>query len=118
MMLESALQTAESCVSNVIRLALRVTPGDIRLLERWVSAGGPMGLCDAMAYPPSGDGPRTDHVLVWVRENPNPAYMVTPDGFAWCVTDCVRNEVLARLRSFEAALNFIRPVLPPRHVAA
>lgn len=70
-----------------------------------------MGLCDAsvsLATPGESD---TDYVMIWVRENPDPAYMVSPEGMDWLVTDSLRQRVLARQDSFEAALQFIRPVL-------
>ncbi len=35
-----------------------------------------------------------------------------PEGANWVVVDAVRQQTLARLPSFAAALNFIRPVLP------
>jgi hypothetical protein len=38
--------------------------------------------------------------------------MISPDGMYWKVTDCVRNLPLVRVRGFEEALHFIRPVLP------
>ena len=75
-----------------------------------------MRVCDASAIQSrrgqiQGVEPGTDYVLVWVRENPDPAYMVTPAGSNWTVTDCVRQQVLGQLRTFEEALEFIRPVL-------
>lgn len=77
-----------------------------------------MGLCDASAFLPNRLGlvasqtGRTDYVLVWVRENIDPAYMILPEGATWLVVDAVREQHLARVRTFAAALNFIRPVLP------
>ena len=70
-----------------------------------------MGLCDASPYLATPGESDTDYVLVWVRENPDPAYMVSPEGMHWQVIDCLRNERLSQHSSFEAALNFIRPVL-------
>jgi hypothetical protein len=71
-----------------------------------------MGLCDASAFFPDPGEPQRDYVLIWVRENSDPAYMVAPEGGGWLVTDALRQQPLATLSSFEAALNFIRPVLP------
>ncbi len=75
-----------------------------------------MGLCEASAFVPDRpgplEGPREDYVLIWVRENIDPAYMVLPDGAGWLVVDAVRQQTLARTRTFAAALHFIRPVLP------
>jgi hypothetical protein len=96
--------------ANVIPLRQRVTARHNALLARWLAAGERMGLCDAQAF--RQDAPRQgDYVLVWVRENPSPAYMVEPVGMRWVVTDLLRDQELARLSSFAVALNFIRPVL-------
>lgn len=82
------------------------------LLARWLEAGRRMGLCDASAFFPDRNDRRHDYVLVWVRENPDPAYMIKFAAGAWAVIDAVRERELARLSSFAAALQFIRPVLP------
>lgn len=102
---------------NVIVLHQRITPRHVALLARWLEAGRRMGLCDASAFQPerprlAAEGPRSDYVLIWVRENIDPAYMVIPDGAYWVVVDAVRHQDLARRASFAGALNFIRPVLP------
>jgi hypothetical protein len=100
-------------VSNVVPLHPRVMPRHTALLARWLAAGQRMGLCNAQAfYPGKSERDQRDYVLVWVRENADPAYMVHPEGTAWVVTDLVRQMVLMRLASFGAALNYIRPVLP------
>ncbi len=103
--------------ANVVVLHQRIIPRHTALLARWLEAGRRMGLCDASAFQPErprlqSEGPRHDYVLVWVRENIDPAYMVVPDGVQWVVVDAVRQQNLARLPSFAAALHFIRPVLP------
>lgn len=113
-----AMPDAESWAANVVPLHMRLVPRHMTVLHRWLEAGRPMGLCDACAYLPEAEGGRgagwsAEYVLVWVRENASPAYRVSPDGVAWTVTDCIQNRMLARLRSFEEALNFIRPVLQP-----
>jgi len=88
-------------------------PRHTALLARWLAAGQRMGLCNAEAfYPGKSERNRRDYVLVWVRENADPAYMVHPEATGWVVTDLVRQMVLVRQPSFVAALNFIRPVLP------
>ena len=110
---KTALRVPEEVRSgNVVEFRLSLLPRHGALLNRWLEAGRRMGLCDASVYPPEPtDGPTTDYVLVWVRENSEPAYMVTPEGMRWVVTDCVRHRVLARVRSFGEALHLIRPVL-------
>jgi hypothetical protein len=97
--------------SNVVALRQRITPRQTALLARWLQAGERMGLSDAHAVCRDASERRPDHVLVWVRENPNPAYMVEPQGMGWVVTDLLHQRVLARLPGFAGALNFIRPVL-------
>ena len=102
---------------NVVVLHPRVTTRHTALLARWLEAGRRMGLCDASAFFPDRMDRQRDYVLVWVRENPDPAYMIQSQGAAWIVTDAVRERELARLPSFGAALNFIRPVLPLEQAA-
>ena len=97
---------------NVVTLHARILPRHQALLTRWVDAGRRMGLCDASAFRPSGDAGPGEYVLVWVRENIDPAYMILPEGRMWVVVDAVRQQHLARVTSFDAALHAIRPVLP------
>jgi hypothetical protein len=98
--------------ANVTVLHPRISARQSALLARWVAAGQRMGLCDAHAYSPKRDERGLDYVLVWVRENADPAYMVQSQGTVWVITDLVRQQVLASKPSFGAALHFIRPVLP------
>ncbi len=98
---------------NVVPLQQRIMPSHTALLARWVEAGRCMGICDAsmfVPHVPAADA--ANYVLVWVRENIDPAYMIVPEGRQWTVVDAVRQQTLIRLRSFAEALNFIRPVLP------
>jgi hypothetical protein len=106
-----ASRVEASVASNVVVLRQRITARHSALLARWLQAGERMGLCDAHTYRPGAPDRHSDYVMVWVRENPDPAYMVEPVGMRWVVTDVVRQQVLARLPDFAAALNFIRPVL-------
>jgi hypothetical protein len=103
--------------AKIVPLRQRIMPHHRTLLAKWLEAGRRMGLCDASAFSPVRGETQSDYVLIWVRENADPAYMVTPEGMLWVVTDCLRQHTLARLGTFEAALHFIRPVLP-RSVAA
>jgi len=98
-------------VPNIVVLRQRLLTHHRELLARWLEAGRCMGLCDASAYQTGPDRAEPDYVLVWVRENPNPAYMITSEGMRWRVTDSIRGEPLASHASFEAALHAIRPVL-------
>ena len=76
-----------------------------------------MGLCDASTFVPERSTahgqPTTEYVLVWVRENIDPAYLIRPERIGWVVVDAVRDHELGRTRSFDAALQLIRPVLKP-----
>ncbi len=81
-------------------------------LLRWLHAGRRMGLHDGQVTVTSRPGePRVLQAVIWVRENADPAYTVTPGRANWTVSDCVRNQRLGEFRTFEAALDFIRPVL-------
>ncbi len=98
---------------NVVLLQQRILPSHTALLARWVEAGRRMGICDASMFVPHAPAAdAVNYVLVWVRENIDPAYMIVPEGRQWTVVDAVRQQNLTRLRSFAEALNFIRPVLP------
>jgi len=102
---------------NVVMLRQRLLAHHRAVLRRWLDAGRRMGLCDASVCHPLPGAAGPDYVLVWVRENPDPAYMIVPESMRWQITDCIRGNVLARHTSFEAALHAIRPVLD-RHEAA
>ena len=80
-----------------------------------------MGLCDVDVAPRAAaqrDTAMIEHVLVWVRENADPAYMIRPEGMRWQVIDHVRSHKLGNFPSFEAALHCIRPVLTTDATAA
>ena len=106
--------------SNIVSLRLRFLPRHREYLMRWLQAGSSMGLCDVDVSPrtPTTSPVTLEHVLVWVRENPDPAYMVRPDGMRWQVIDHVRNHPLGSFQSFEGALHCIRPVLVQTATAA
>jgi hypothetical protein len=111
-MIESTLEDSQQSGNcKVLQLRQRIMPHHRTLLAKWLDAGRCMGLCDAWAYVPVRGETHNDYVLVWVRENADPAYMVAPEGMHWVVTDCVRQHTLARPGTFEAALQLIRPVL-------
>jgi hypothetical protein len=99
--------------SNVVPLRLRFLPRHREYLMRWLEAGTSMGLCDVDVSPrtPTDSAVMLEHVLVWVRENADPAYMIRPDGMRWLVLDHLRDHRLGSFASFEAALHCIRPVL-------
>ena len=92
-------------VPNVVEFRYRLVGRQREHLARWLKAGRRMGLHDADAANP-------EQVFIWVRENPDPAYSIDADGRHWVVRDCIRgSRPLGRFRSFEEALNSIRPVL-------
>ena len=99
--------------SNVVSLRLRFLPRHREYLLRWLDAGTAMGLCDVDVAPrvPTDSAVHLEHVLVWVRECADPAYMIRPEGMRWLVVDHLRNHKLGSFSSFEAALHCIRPVL-------
>lgn len=103
-------------VSNVIPLKLGLLPRHREYLSRWLEAGSRMGLFDAEITPSPLEGhdgeAQVAHVLVWVRENPDPAYMLRPHGMRWVLIDHLRGIEIGAYASFELALNTIRPVLP------
>ncbi len=106
---------APSRPSNVLQFRLRLNEGHEAQLRRWLKAGTRMGLHDAQVAHRTPDGKSHDgYVLIWVRENPDPAYRVIPDGIRWAVVDHIRNYTLGRFATFNAALAFIRPFAPPR----
>jgi hypothetical protein len=81
-------------------------------VARWLAAGTRMGLHDAQLCSVDLDGRPTErHVVIWVRENADPAYAVMPRGMQWQVLDCIHRHPLGLFPNLEAALNFIRPVL-------
>ena len=106
--------------SNVVSLKLRFLPRHREYLMRWLQAGTAMGLCDVDVSPRTPtDGPVfLEHVLIWVRECADPAYMIRPEGMRWLVIDHLRDHKLASFASFEAALHCIRPVLSRDGVVA
>ena len=99
--------------SNIVPLRLRFLPRHREYLMRWLQAGTAMGLCDVDVSPrtPTDAAVALEHVLVWVRENADPAYMIRPEGMRWLVIDHLRGHKLGSFASFEAALHCIRPVL-------
>ena len=99
--------------SNVVPLRLRFLPRHREYLLRWLDAGTAMGLCDVDVAPrtPAASAVHLEHVLVWVRECADPAYMIRPEGMRWLVVDHLRSHKIGSFASFEAALYCIRPVL-------
>jgi hypothetical protein len=95
---------------NVVSLRTSFLPRHREYLMRWLDAGSCMGLCDADVSSRSENGP-IEHVLVWVRENADPAYLLRPEGMNWVLIDNLRDHRLGTFHRFEAALYAIRPVL-------
>nr|WP_294916180.1 hypothetical protein [uncultured Neokomagataea sp.] len=108
--------------SNIVPLRQGVLPRHREYLSRWLEAGLRMGLFDAEITTTHQDDTRDnaaiEHILVWVRENPQPAYMLRPQGMSWVLIDQLREHKLGSYSSFEVALNTIRPVLPTAEIYA
>ncbi len=102
-----------SADGRVVPLRLHVLPRHRAYLAAWVAAGARMGLCDADV----GTG-RDAEIFIWVRENPDPAYVIRASGFSWTVFDHLRNRKIGAFRDFEAALFCIRPINVAREIAA
>lgn len=109
--------------SNIVPLRQGVLPRHREYLSRWLEAGLRMGLFDAEItttahQADAQDSAAIEHILVWVRENPQPAYMLRPQGMNWVLIDQLREHKLGSYSSFEVALNTIRPVLPTAEIYA
>lgn len=105
---------------NVVPLRLGLLPRHREHLSQWLEAGQRMGICDAditLDQLP-GQFEAVAHVLIWVRENPDPAYMIRPKGMRWVLIDQLREHTLGIYATFEQALHTIRPVLPLKKTAA
>lgn len=102
-----------SADGKVVPLRLNVLPRHRAYLQAWLEAGCRMGLCDADI----GAG-RDAEIFIWVRENPDPAYVVRAQGLSWVVSDHLRDRKLGSFRDFEAALFCIRPITLPVTIAA
>lgn len=110
---ESSPPEHRASTCQVIELRPRLTPRQEAHLRNWLSAGRRMGLLDAeITRAPNADLPRPGPcVLIWVREAPDPAYLVAMQDRRWVVRDGIRRRQLGEFAAFEQALDFIRPVL-------
>ena len=111
------LKATTFSTDNVVSLRANFLPRHREYLMRWLDAGTCMGLCDVDVSPRSGNGP-IEHVLVWVRENADPAYLLRPEGMNWVLIDNLRDNRLGSFKTFEAALYAIPPVLARGDTAA
>ncbi|AOX19446.1 hypothetical protein [Kozakia baliensis] len=113
-------QEPSSFHENVIPLRFSVLPRHREYLSRWLDAGSCMGICDADIALDNHAGQKDmiAHVLIWVRENADPAYMIRPKGLRWVLIDQIREHELGVYASFELALHRVRPVLPLKSIAA
>ncbi|MCT6879317.1 MAG: hypothetical protein ACRCVY_04795 [Commensalibacter sp.] len=105
------VQKRKEC-SNIIPFRGCFLPYHHTYLKRWFEASVRMGICDIEVR--KGDSKiSVDHILIWVRENANPAYIVRPLDHKWEVFDYIQKKRLGVYSIFEQALNSIRPVLSP-----
>ncbi|GBQ04776.1 hypothetical protein [Saccharibacter floricola] len=105
----------QTSICEVIPLRQRILPRHKDYLMRWLEAGEAMGLLDA-AVDTLSSSPIpyevAEQVLIWVRENAEPAYIVRPEGRGWVLIDHLRDREIGRYVNFTTALRTIRPVLP------
>lgn len=106
------LDGASDAAPNVVLFRPVVTDQHRDYLERWMRAGRRMGLHDSQIYQGrSRDEPQGDYIVVWVRENADPAYVIAAAGATWVVTDTIHDVALGTFCTIQTALQFIRPVL-------
>lgn len=111
-MMAGLLDSASGATLNVIPLRHGITDRDIEYLDHWMRAGQRMGLHDSQVCHGRGGGePQGDYIVLWVRENADPAYIIAAEGLTWKVADMIRGICLGSFRTIGAALHFIRPVL-------
>ncbi|QNT78037.1 hypothetical protein [Entomobacter blattae] len=99
--------------SHVIPMKKNFLPRHYEYLMRWLEVGSSMGLCDVDISPrfsANQEHDTIDYILIWVREKPDPAYMIKPIGTKWVVIDHLRNYQLGQYKNFEDALLRIRPL--------
>lgn len=101
---------------TVVPFRQKLLPRHQQYLAQWLQASEKMGILDASIEnnPLSSKSAHNDQIVViWVRENADPAYIIRPQGHVWCLIDCLRDNELGRFTSLSMALYTIRPVLPP-----
>lgn len=97
----------------VIPFRQKLLPRHRRYLAQWLAASERMGILDAsIEAAPDQTDTTPSLVVVWVRENANPAYIISLNGPQWVLTDCLRENELGRYSDLSEALHTIRPVLP------
>ncbi|MBA5724872.1 hypothetical protein [Bombella favorum] len=97
----------------VVPFRQKLLPHHRHYLAKWLAASEKMGILDASIE--AAPEQRTDDanlVVIWVRENTDPAYIISLSGPEWILTDCLRDNELGRYRNLSEALHTIRPVLP------
>lgn len=105
--------TQGSKAGIVIPFRQKLLPRHHRYLAQWLAASERMGILDASIEKNSEASATASHlVVVWVRENADPAYIISLNGPQWVLTDCLRGSELGRYRDLSEALHTIRPVLP------
>ncbi|MCX5615836.1 hypothetical protein NQF87_02415 [Bombella sp. TMW 2.2559] len=109
----SSSSTQGSKAGTVIPFRQKLLPRHHRHLAQWLAASERMGILDASIETASeSTGTESYLVVVWVRENADPAYIISLNGPQWVLTDCLRDNELGRYRDLSEALHTIRPVLP------
>lgn len=105
--------TRNDRTGTVIPFRQKLLPRHHRYLAQWFAASERMGILDvAIENAPEPSAADSHLVVVWVRENANPAYVISLHGPQWVLTDCLRDNELGRYGDLSEALHTIRPVLP------
>ncbi|PHI95315.1 hypothetical protein BG621_05940 [Parasaccharibacter apium] len=114
----AASSSSQQGPATIIPFRQKLLPHHRRYLAHWLTASQPMGILDA-SIESTQDSP-SPLIVIWVRENADPAYLIRLEGPQWVLMDCLREHELGRYTDLSAALHTIRPVLPlsPEHTAS
>lgn len=113
----AASSSSQQGPATIIPFRQKLLPHHRRYLAHWLTASQPMGILDA-SIESTQDSP-SPLIVIWVRENADPAYLIRLDGHQWVLIDCLREHELGRYKNLNMALHTIRPVLPlPEEAAA
>lgn len=94
----------------VIPFRQKLLPRHRHYLAEWLTASEPMGILDAAIE--TIENEPSPLIVIWVRENADPAYVIRLDGPQWVLVDCLRENELGRYKDLASALHTVRPVLP------
>ena len=100
-----------AAISNVVPFRPRLSEAHRALLAAWVKAGRRMGLHDAeiVHRTPEGATDPAGMAVIWVRENPDPAYLVRFEGVGWAVVDSAAPRGAGPVRGLRAGAGVHSP---------